>query len=246
MNLILYVLIVILIIISFNYYKLKEKFLGVDCEKLDIHVISYKTPGLVIGILSGVHGNEPTGSTMLESLLKKEWELPTHLQKGTYIIIPNANACGKMLNTRFQNKFTNRDLNRNFTENGPLDKKSEQILEAFKNCDVVLDFHDGYSFHKIFPKSVGSTLAGTTDYMSQLADKTVEDINKTISNPLKHFTNLRYTDCSIKNTLSCYMRNRKRHYILTEISCQNNIQPLSLCTSQARFILLHLLSQIYS
>ena len=231
------VIIIILCVIAIIIYKNQsEKLQGINCENLEVFTIDYPLPGPTIGLLGSVHGNEPTGQVFLTKLVNGEYQLPKELQRGKFIVIPRPNICGFILNTRYQRKWFNRDLNRNFSENGPLDSKSAKILEAFKECDLIIDIHNGWGFYQINPPSVGSTLAATTSKTIQISQLATDEVNKTIQESKKKFVNLKYEDCNIPNTLSCYMRNSKRDYILIEISGQNNIQPIELCVNQARIL----------
>lgn len=239
---ILIVVIILCIITIFVYKRQSEKLQGINCENLEVFTIQYPAPGPTVGLLGSVHGNEPTGQVFLSRLVNNEYQLPKELQRGKLIVIPRPNICGSILNTRYQRKWFNRDLNRNFSENGPLDGKAAKILEAFKDCDLIIDIHNGWGFYQITPPSVGSTLAATTQKTIQISQLATDEVNKTIQDPKKKFVNLKYEDCNIKNTLSCYMRNRNRDYILIEISGQDNIQPIELCVNQARILVETILS----
>jgi predicted deacylase len=235
------VLILVLLLLIYKLRSQSENLSQIeDCSKLKVYVWNFG-PGPTIGLISGVHGNEPSGSTLLTQLVEGQWQLPDELKRGTYKIIPIANMCGRLKNVRYKSTWRNRDLNRNFSEDGPLDGKAAEILNTLSFCDFVGDFHDGWSYNNLNKTSIGSTLAATTSKTERIANIAVNDVNKTISDPNKKFNCLHYENCAIQNTLSCYMRNRGRDYILTELSGQNNLQPLELCVSQAKIILLSML-----
>lgn len=210
-----------------------------DCEKIIIHKISYGI-GPKIGLIGGVHGNEPAGAAALSEMISGKWVLP---KRGEYIIIPEANKCGLLSSSRYQNTFTHRDLNRNFSESGPLDYNSQVVLSAFSDCDYIIDIHEGYAFHVQTPESVGSTLTSTPG-MNAIADSAVAAINSTITEPWRKFTHLQ-EDCDIRGTLSCLSLRTGRNYVLIEVTGQNNIQPLSLRVQQIKFLIDNMLHQIH-
>lgn len=210
-----------------------------DCEKIVIHKISYGI-GPKIGLIGGVHGNEPAGAAALSEMISGKWVLP---KRGEYIIIPEANKCGLLSSSRYQNTFTHRDLNRNFSESGPLDYNSQVVLSAFSDCDYIIDIHEGYAFHVQTPESVGSTLTSTPG-MNAIADSAVAAINATIAEPWRKFTHLQ-EDCDIRGTLSCLSLRTGRNYVLIEVTGQNDIQPISLRVQQIKFLIDNMLHQIH-
>lgn len=230
--------IVITIIISIAIgKKTKEKL--EDCNRLRVEVIDSGRPGICMGLIGGVHGNEPAGAVALNHFLDN----PPKLKKGKLVIIPEANRCGLLNGTRLQTVHGgpfahNKDLNRNFTENGGIDSKSQQITEVLKNCDLVVDIHEGWGYHKIQPGSLGSTLSPVNKQKSVwLADRAVWKINRTISDADKEFTVLMNRACDIPNTLNCHMAVQGKDYILIEITGQRNIQTIETRRDQALFLL---------
>lgn len=222
---------IIIVIIAIS----KQEHFG-NCGQLEVHEIKSKNVGPCIGIIGGVHGNEPAGSVTLNNLIQGKWHLP--LKRGKLIVIPSANQCGLAKNSRWQPNVLHPDLNRNFTENGGIEYKSKQIADAFKDCDLVIDIHEGWGFHKIQPSSLGSTLSPTeTPKAQMIASKMLHAINQTIPNPAKHFTQINDISCEIPTTLSCYMNHHNRDYILIEITGQNDIQPIELRERQSQTLL---------
>ena len=109
--------------------------------------------------------------------------------------------------------------------------------------DFVLDFHEGYDFHKINENSLGSTITYTNDITGkakEIGKKLVEKINKTIENDKKKFTLLDYNYKPIEGTLLEYLSGLNISGILIETTGQNNIQPL-----QKRLELIDLIFQSY-
>lgn len=241
----LIVVVVLCILVFVVFYRFNLKYKGEkfnNCSRIEKYVLGNSSP--TIGLIGGVHGNEPAGAIALSELVSGKWQLPKELQNAKYIIIPRANLCGLQNNNRYMSKFKNKDLNRNFSEYGPLDDSSKEVLNTFRDCDFIVDIHEGYDYHVVNKQSVGSTLAGTTPYSVQIADRAVHDINKTIINENKKFISRHREDCDIAGTLSCYMAKRNRHYILIEITGQQNIQPIETRVYQTKFLITNILSQI--
>lgn len=233
-------LVVLLVFIYYTVLLRNEKMSKAisDCEKIVIHKISYGS-GPKIGLIGGVHGNEPAGAAALSEIISGKWILP---KRGEYVIIPEANKCGLLKSSRYQDTFMHRDLNRNFSESGPLDYNSQIVLSAFSDCDYIIDIHEGYAFHKQTPESVGSTLTSTPG-MDTIAATAVSSINATIAEPWRKFTHL-HEDCDIRGTLSCLSLLNNRNYVLIEVTGQNDIQPLSLRVNQIKFLINNMLHQI--
>ncbi|MEM3062134.1 MAG: DUF2817 domain-containing protein [Nitrososphaerota archaeon] len=182
-----------------------------------------------ICFLAGVHGNESAGTITLYKML------PTfpHIlkkKKGSLLVIPCANPWGFLNNSRYQKNFS--DINRNFSSKCR-DFTSCNILRLVRDCDLVVDFHEGWSFHKINPRSIGSTISYTPG-ARLLAEKILERLNNHISDPKKKFTLLN-DNCRIPTSLQCRLKDK--NYILIETSGQNNIQPLPIRVYQIELII---------
>jgi len=226
---------IILITISINITQKCREYLS-ECDQLATYIIKARDDGPCIGLLGGVHGNEPAGSVALENLVGGHW--PLSLKRGKLIVIPSANQCGLANNSRLQPGMKNRDLNRNFTSEGGTDYKSRQIADAFQDCDLVIDIHEGWGFHNIHPTSLGSTISPTETPRTQfVASEMVREVNNTIREPSKYFTQLNDISCDIPTTLSCYMNNKNREYILIEITGQNDIQHIDVREKQAQTLI---------
>jgi predicted deacylase len=235
------VILFIFICLSYFLYSQHQEKFDDNCEKIVIHKIRFNNDGYKIGLIGGVHGNEPAGAVALSEIISGKWALPAI---GEYIIIPEANKCGLLSSSRYQNTFTNRDLNRNFSESGPLDYNAQTVLSAFSDCDYIIDIHEGYAFHKQTPESVGSTLTSTPG-MRIITDNAVNTINKNINENWRKFTSLQ-ENCDIKGTLSCLALHNNRNYVLIEVTGQNDIQPITLRVNQIKFLINNMLHQIYN
>lgn len=140
------------------------------------HVYDSGVPGPVIMVVGGIHGNEPAGA--LAALQIKNWQV----EKGKLVVIPQANQLGLKANLRWIPAYRNdrklRDLNRNFPrlENPrPRTEIANDIWDFIKDQepDWFFDLHEGFDFHRLNPKSVGSsviTFPEETQFAKQLAD----------------------------------------------------------------------------
>jgi len=218
---------------------------GVLTRPEKIEVISYgnpdyKLPKFTIGILGSSHGNEPVGTFTLNELINNGYFTKTvnkypNLQ---FIIVPNPNPHGVKNNTRYQKSLFKPDINRNYGSEEGDEPTSQSILRAFKKANLILDFHEGWGWHKTNKNSVGSgILPSGTPLSNKLSEMLLTELNNTIDDPNKKFMIIANTECDIESTLRCYMYKRKRDYILIEITGQNDIQPIELRKNQAKLII---------
>lgn len=239
------VLIVILILLIWFLYI--QNFTD-RCAALETIVLDSGIPGPCLGIIAGVHGNEPAASIALTTLLKTNGSL-LKPKRGKIILIPTANQCGLSENTRWHPteilssiKF-HYDLNRQFNEYGGTNGKSEQIIDALRNCDLTLDFHEGWGWNVTTrngwgPVSLGSSIFGTNHPLAYaVAKRSVEEINATILDPDKKFVQLINESCSIPSTLGCYFEKAKKASIVIETSGQNDVQPLEVRMDQVKKVI---------
>jgi predicted deacylase len=202
-------------------------------------------PGPCIGILAGMHGNEPAASIRLDQLINDGWF--GKITCGSVRIIPRANPTGLRLNTRYRILT---DMNRLFVDT-PSDSDALAILKFFEPCDLVIDFHEGWGFHGINHESLGSTLLPNSDRASLMSNQIVQDLNNSdlmrnilTDNNKKAWMYLDTNrSCEIPTTLSCYLQRRDKHHILVETTGQNDIQPKTLRGDQVQIIIDSLLSQ---
>ena len=116
--------------------------------------------GPTVFICGGVHGNEPAGANAAEII--RQWPL----LKGRLVVVPRANVPGLVANKRLiPDLDTNSsNLNRNYPragiEAGPRGEPATEIWNLvlkFKP-DWLLDLHEGFDFHQVNEKSVGSSV----------------------------------------------------------------------------------------
>lgn len=238
---------IILIILFVGYMDTKGNYH--DAES----VIFYKStpirqPRKIIGLIGGIHGNEQSGSVALVHLIKSGWFDKQGQRYGlAFKVIPNANPWGLSRDIRYNEKGI--DLNRQFTKTN-LDIVKD-ILQFFNDCDLVVDFHEGWGWHQITPASMGSTLTANSPASNNIADQLVSAVNKTTRDlypqePKKQFVLLdhRVVPCEIPSTLGCFSQKAGKDHILVEITGQNNVQPMLYRTTQIYSLLNTLVSII--
>ena len=245
MNIIL-ILIIIIIIIIFIY--ITRKICIVEPESF---IYDSKLEGPTITIIGTTHGNEPVGYYAIKELINQLNNKDLILLKGKLILVPIVNYCGFRMNTR--DSILYHDINRMYKSN----TKSiinKTILKYAHQSDFLLDFHEGWGYHGN-SSSIGSTISPScTSDSNQLAIIMKDMVNNTITNNIKKF--IIRTDNSellkdsvnylkktnTKGTLSTYMNNCKKNYILIEITGQDSIQPLELRMNQGNIFINSVLS----
>lgn len=216
--------------------------------------------GLKIVIMSGTHGNETSGIYALYDLMDSLNTNSIKLKRGELIIIPEVNYCASKLGFRFI-PFIG-DLNRKYPhKNCPITNKiknkiTNKIINIIKDADFVLDFHDGWGFHRINKDSMGSTISPTdTETSYKLAHIFQNKINNIITDDNKKFNiftnnekllnqsqnNYYSKENEIKGSLRYYMNILNKNYILIETSGQNDIQSLDIRKSQCKLFIMELL-----
>ena len=160
------------------------------------YIVSAPKPGPTIVLTGGLHGNEPAGAQAAEQI--RHWEL----EKGRLVVLPRVNQPGLAIGTRYLPgvEKSNRDLNRNFPKTGEEDSAREVIGKALwafvqkQKPDWVIDLHEGYHFHRINKKSVGSTIidAGSPG-ANAVIPKMLAAVNDTIEEKEKKFLELNGT-----------------------------------------------------
>ena len=188
-----------------------------------------------ICFIAGVHGNEPAASLHLSSLLESDY-FDRMSQRGIFIrVIPRVNEFGLDMGIRYQNSLFHPDINRMFGEEGENDIISKDMIKLTRDMTLIVDFHEGWGFHLLDDKSLGSTLT-VTNSVKSLGQKIIKRINEKISEPFRKFVILNRM-CKIKEAFSCYNNVRSRNYILVETSGQNNIQDLNIRQDQIQIVI---------
>ena len=186
-----------------------------------VYTFSPNSSGNTIFILGSVHGNEPAGTKACYKLIEYFNKNPP---KDRVIIMPMPNLLGYYVNSRYQLKPFNSDINRNFSDKGK-DRISRIILEYVKKADLIIDLHEGYEYHIRYPKSMGSSVIPNKSSISNnLAHKMVEAVNMNIKDKNKKFVVSDFydkEDCYLPDSLACYCNRNKKNYISIETTGLN-------------------------
>ena len=218
-----------------------EAYTNRDCSEVEVFVLDSGIPGPCIGLLAGVHGNEPGPSIALTEMLNAGELRPS---RGKVIVVPRANSCGLNRNTRTQ-PGTRIDINRQFGEHDGMEATSKKLITTFKSCDIVIDFHEGWGFHldtkhkqrtnPFQQVSLGSSITPSSSQVAAtLALKIKNKVNAQITDPLKKFAILWGDSCDIPTTFLCHRDTKGYDHILIEITGQNDIQPQAIRGQQTR------------
>ena len=229
-----------------------EAYVNRDCTDVEVFILDSGVPGPSIGLLAGVHGNEPGPSIAISEMLKTGELYPP---RGKVIVVPRANSCGLYRNTRTQ-PGTRIDINRQFGENGGLEDTSKKLISTFQNCDIVVDFHEGWGFHletkhkaktnPLQPISLGSSITPSSgNTAAKLAMAIKDKVNTRISDPLKKFAILWGDSCDIPKTFLCHRDLKGHEHILIEITGQNNIQSQAVRGQQTRDVIAAIWEQYF-
>jgi hypothetical protein len=209
-------------------------------NKIEHYIIDSKIDGPIILLIAGTHGNEPAGTYALENLINSNIS-NISITRGKIIIIPRVNKIGLFLNLRWGfNSFIPIDYNRNYpsSKNGKTgDYVNKQIINFVNMSDFIIDFHEGWGYNIINPKSMGSSLYPSNNIFSiKIAEKILVKLNNNIFEPNKKFT-INTNSPRIKNTLDSYINSLNKNYLLVETTGQNNVQPLELRIQQITLII---------
>ena len=112
-----------------------------------------------------------------------------------------------------------------------------KLLELIKDSDFVLDFHEGWGFHRLNPDSLGSGIyPGDTHNAISLSYRIADSLNTQINIPHKKFVVLLNSHPELES-LRSYCNYIRRDYILVETTGQNDIQPIEIRSNQMIYII---------
>ena len=202
------------------------------------------TSPINILICAGIHGNEPAGTYTLIDLIRQNYfNLFNGGNIGNIYILPYINVYGLNRNIRSNGRV---DMNRCFGSGNKGCDVISHIYPIISYCSIILDLHEGWGYHLINGKSMGSTIS----YLNckDLANYTSNAINAAINDHMKKFTTMDINDNngpygSLMNFISKYYP--EKTYLLLETTGQNDIQPLHIRQQQV-FIFLHTLLRLIS
>jgi len=223
-------------------------------NSLVYHIIDSKKEGPTVMIIGGTHGNEPAGYLAVKKLLEDINSRKIEINRGKLILVPEVNYCALRLGIRYI-PFVG-DINRKYPVN--INEKissqiNNKIVELANSADFILDFHEGWGFHKLDNNSIGSTITPNDNKISHdIAQLFLEQINKNIYENNKKFSILTsdedllkldgYSrDKEIKGTLRYYLNLINKNYVLIETTGQNNIQKIDVRLYQNRLFINELL-----
>jgi predicted deacylase len=132
--------------------------IGAGTELLtDCHVVDSGHEGDVVLVLAGIHGDEPAPPVAAERIA--QWSVA----RGRLLVVPTVNPPALRAGTRHIPGAVPIDLNRQFPGGGrtePADGMARDIWSLLSRERVtwVLDLHEGWDFHRINRKSVGSSV----------------------------------------------------------------------------------------
>jgi predicted deacylase len=193
------------------------------------------TPNLLL--VGSTHGNEPAGTIAVREFMKN---IPK-LKRGSVTIIEAVNPCGIINDTRESPNFglnkIGGDINRTYPAKitGKIGSKQAQTVIKYLNiANYVIDFHEGYSWHKMNKSSVGATLTPNKykfkDFKTSIdiSENVVNTLNQSIVDEQKKWGIRNNLNCDIKRTLNCYSYLLKKPYVLVETVGQKDIQHIDI------------------
>ena len=219
----------------------------VQPQPIQKYVYDSGVPGPVIGLIAGVHGNERSGVDEITRLMRAAYF--NNIRRGRVKIIPLANPWGYERNRRVSKLG---DLNRIYTGGSSRTKRvRDSIMQFFSDCDVVVDFHEGWGWNRINPTSIGSTITPSLIQGRPLGQRIVESLNNSpmMQHVIQNDPRKRYdlgkdkVVCEIHSTMECYFRSQNRLHILVEVPGQNSKNPIAVRHSNVRTVVACLLRE---
>ncbi len=151
-------------------------------------VIDSGEPGPTVLVIGGVHGNEPAGYRA--ALQIGHWPIV----RGRLVVLPRVNRLGLLADIRWNPDFRNdrarRDLNRNFPTKERVQTQTPlcQAIWQFvteHEPDWAFDLHEGFDFHRLNSKSVGSSVIAFPEQV-EFARALQQAVNADVA-PDRHF-----------------------------------------------------------
>lgn len=265
MSIIIIILIIICVIGFLSIRKQQKEFKNVDifneienpkevCKLVNKYEFGSGSPRILL--ITGSHGNEIGGSVAYMNIISDLNNGTLRLKKGSLVIIPTANLCGLLMYDRY-NQYMDpdkRDINRNYPkENGEITDTpiNREIIEEVSKADFICDSHGAVGYYLLNNTisqpfySMGSTITcGKTDKSKEITEKCLMEVNKLIPKDVYNYKRfVTFPDEVLKGSLRNYANNMDKHYILTELSEQNEIEPINVREKQQRVIVLTVLRE---
>lgn len=116
------------------------------------HIFRHPTPGPIVLLLAGIHGDEVSAVEILRRFIELKYH--DNLLKGTLIVIPLVNVVGFINFNRDAGE--SKDLNRSFpgTKTGSLASRTARAITKtiLPNIDFAIDFHTGGASRVNYPQ----------------------------------------------------------------------------------------------
>ncbi len=151
-------------------------------------VVDSGEPGPTVLVIGGVHGNEPAGYRAAGQV--SYWPIV----RGRLVVLPRVNRLGLSANIRWapdcRNDRDRRDLNRNFPTQERLEPQTPQCQAVWQfvadhDPDWAFDLHEGFDFHRLNSKSVGSSVIAFPEQV-EFARALQQAVNADVD-PKRHF-----------------------------------------------------------
>ncbi len=154
---------------------------GTDLETT-CYVVDSGLEGESVLVLAGIHGDEPAPPIAARRIV--HWSIA----RGRLFVVPTVNPPALRSGTRHIPGAVPVDLNRQFPGAGKVDPGSGMASEIWalleeERITWLLDLHEGWDFHRINPKSVGSSVTWvpgvrSADASLEMARSVLEGINR--------------------------------------------------------------------
>lgn len=146
--------------------------------------------GPTVFLCAGAHGNEPAGALAAENI--RHWPIT----RGRLVVVPRANVTALQVNRRYTPGLdTNlHNLNRNYPRVALRERARGTLAQAIwelvskSKPHWVLDLHEGFDFHQLNARSVGSSIIAfpSADGL-RAADAMLAAVNAYIADPKLKF-----------------------------------------------------------
>lgn len=161
-------------------------------QETPIHIFGSGREGPIVGVLGGVHGNEPGGWLAAEQI--RDTLRP---ETGALIVVPRANALAVQQFVRTTDELG--DLNRLYPgdpDGLPMARMAYEITETLREfrASHVLDLHESWAFYRDRTETatgtafLGQTVSSSTAQGLALGRSIVEAVNGRILAPIEELT----------------------------------------------------------
>ena len=147
-----------------------------------------------------------------------------------------------------------KDINRNY----PRDENemtsstlNNNIIQYVNNADWIVDCHEAHGYYLLNNTpfqtrySMGSTITHGKSLESKIMTlKCIDALNKTITKKKSVKKFVTFPDEKLPRTLRYYCNLKNKHYLLTETTGQNEIQPLQVRVNQHQIVILTTLREL--